>query len=702
MGTFQWEPNANSLSAMNDGLKPGPLMGSQESLMLDRKKTSKPRIFRQRRCQPRHSLNRKTPRPSASISSRNATPVPTRIATTLSRDNTMSRSLVKVYEAKDENADPQRALNLLRKSIETQPYSSISQREMAALIKKIEDVLLREKLYGSSSSDSGEVTIPSSLSDSISNSENIDPEYFTDATSVSSTPRVTVEEIPDAEPAEAQTAHKRNCPHCGGKPNYYCSKSDCGYFTHTRGDAKRHEEGEKHYPQARFMCCECPLAQADLDENGNPVCEFCGTFCLDFGLLRAHYLHCSDAKNRGKTFGRKDHFIQHLREEHTILNDAQHVAGSKYPVVSNWPRHCSRCLKTFQTWEQRMKHLAEHAEEDFHPQGFGKKPKDDDDDEDKDDHHGGGGRSQGKGVGRQFNDALPIQHNQASLSGNNAPSSHGHYRSRTQTVPSDVSSPEILKLSVTSRKPSLALERYLNDTESPVPIPLGYQKCEGQESSYHELGHTSARAHQQFLAIRTGPALQQLRTPASSQVPRPRVPAFDPVAAAYQAGKIDADAERFGFAERNYPIPIPSDKQEKALQLYVRYKREVKLALEPTSATNDSFRLMVPGPTTARSVASKSTHSQRATFISTSTYDGATDLSSAVSFDGNESSLSIEDQPGESISFSGEKVKQRARKRSNPTTGAKAALIRCLGSCSVCRSRRVPVSKFDCFDCLAN
>ncbi|KAH8597445.1 hypothetical protein B0O99DRAFT_77128 [Bisporella sp. PMI_857] len=596
------------------------------------------------------------PRPSASVSTKNISSVPLRTPATLSRDNNISRSLVGVDGAKDDTVDPQRALNILRKSIETQPYSSISQREMADLIKKIEDVVLREKLYGSSSSDNGEVTIPSTMSDSISNSEIINLEDSTDATSVSSTPRLTAEEIPNVEPAEAQTVHKQNCPHCGNRPNYYCSRSDCGYFAHTRGDAKRHEEGEKHYPQARFMCCECPLSQADLNKNGRPVCEFCEVICMDFRLLRAHYLRCSHAKDRGKTFGRKDHFIQHLREEHGIPNDTLLVAGSRYPISSNWPKQCSRCSKTFQTWEERMSHLAEHAEEDFHPRGFGKKPKDDDDDDDdddnKDDYHGGG-RFHGKRAGRQFDTAMPMQHKQASSSGNNNHSSHGNYQSRTEAVLSDISN-----LEKPSRKPSLTLERYLNDTESPIPIPLRYQKCEGQEHSCHESSGTSARAHQRASVIKAWQAPQQLKLPASLQLkPRPY-----------------------------YPVPIPSNKQNKELQLYINYKREVELELNTTSTANDSFSSI-----TTESILSK--HCKTTTPISTSTYNGATDVYPVVSFDNSQSSLSTKNQLRELISYNKRNDKKRTR-RLSPEARAKAALIRCLGSCSICRSRRLPVSKF--------
>jgi hypothetical protein len=713
MGTFLWERIDNSLSSMNDGVTSGSMMGSRESSMLDRKKTSNARVFRRRRYHPRHIPNRKAPQSSASGGIKNGTPIPPKTPT-MPRDNMISSSMTEVDKMKDDHVDPERALNLLKRSIETQPYSSISQREMAALIKKIEDVVLREKMYGSSSSDSGEVTIPSTVSDSISNSESIEPEYSSDATSMSSTPRLPVDETPDAEAAEAQTVHKVNCPHCGNKPNYYCSKRGCGYFAHTRGDAKRHEEGEKHYPQARFMCCECPLAHAQLNANGHPICEFCNTFCLNSGLLRAHYLHCADAKNLGKTFSRKDHFIQHLREEHNIFNDAQYVVASRYPIASNWPRQCSRCPKTFQTWEERMKHLAEHAEEDFHSRAFSKKPKGDDDDDDNDDHHGGGGRSQGKGVGRQVKAALPMQHNPASTSFSNALSSYDNYRSRRQAAPSKIS-----ELPDTSRKPSLALERYLNDKESPVPIPLGYQKCESQDTRLVtrtlQNNNLEMRCHE--LAASDGntrPLHARKRSP-SPGIPLPAVQDMQDENAGCIQPTCDSSLRESTRAPRQlltartapfvpifqtllsskmkpypiYPIPIPSDKREKALQLYVKYKREVELALEHTSFHPTSHI------TTKSVVTSTPACRQISTSISSSTSDGLTDLSSVISFDDRESSFSGKNLLGDLISFDGKTVKRRARRGLNPTAKAKAALIRFLGSCWVCRSRRVPVSSFE-------
>jgi hypothetical protein len=144
----------------------------------------------------------------------------------------------------------------------------------------------------------------------------------------------------------------------------------------------------------------------------------------------------------------------------------------------------------------------------------------------------------------------------------------------------------------------------------------------------------------------------------------------------------------------NYPLPIPHDKQAKALQLYKQYKLEKTLSQQPQSAVSNhhGFHLNVPGPLPPRSTTSVgSSRHHRALSISTSAYDAPTDLSSVVSFDDNESPTS-RGRHDELMSFDGKKIRQRRRSKLNPTKRAKAALVRCLGSCWVCRSRRVPVS----------
>jgi hypothetical protein len=133
-----------------------------------------------------------------------------------------------------------------------------------------------------------------------------------------------------------------------------------------------------------------------------------------------------------------------------------------------------------------------------------------------------------------------------------------------------------------------------------------------------------------------------------------------------------------------YPIKIPPEKQARALELYNTLKLAEYMAENEPATHNDGYLL---APSTARSVKSQTSSKGRgAPSTSASMYDTMTDYGSVVSFDQSPISAT------EFMSYNGKKVKTRQRKRLTPTGRAKAALVRYLGSCLPCRSRRVPVS----------
>jgi hypothetical protein len=114
-----------------------------------------------------------------------------------------------------------------------------------------------------------------------------------------------------------------------------------------------------------------------------------------------------------------------------------------------------------------------------------------------------------------------------------------------------------------------------------------------------------------------------------------------------------------------YPIPIPAEKLEKALNLYKIYK----VAKYEEELTGEPPNLMVRQDDT----------------LSTDANDG-----SDFERDMSESDLS---KPNAALStFKGKKTKTRIRPQLSEAARAKTALIRHLGSCLPCRKRRVPVS----------
>lgn len=216
--------------------------------------------------------------------------------------------------------------------------------------------------------------------------------------SVSSTPRQPSYEL---DSSQTQSSHEP-CALCGVEPLYCCTFRACSYAIHDFSDWKRHEESGKHWPQQRYMCTECPTPSTD--SLGNPACGFCLVSFSQLGTSRsAHYLQCTVAMRKAKTFQRCDKLFAHLRITHGMVNPSQQAAASKFSLNTQWPRQCGYCDIIFQTWEERMEHLAEHFKEgldksagklpfrgpkDSHPKRpeFGRRDDDSDDDDDSNDH----------------------------------------------------------------------------------------------------------------------------------------------------------------------------------------------------------------------------------------------------------------------------------------------------------------------------
>lgn len=139
---------------------------------------------------------------------------------------------------------------------------------------------------------------------------------------------------------------------------YQCTFPECHYSSDFQVDWKRHEGKAGHWPQERFMCLQCNMPSIDL--KGNPTCAFCSLPFSILGDARTHYLQCMCAREKGKTFGRKDHLCKHLEVEHGRKDMIESTKAWSYPVLSDWPRECGFCGRIFETWDQRMTHIGYH------------------------------------------------------------------------------------------------------------------------------------------------------------------------------------------------------------------------------------------------------------------------------------------------------------------------------------------------------
>ena len=284
--------------------------------------------------------------------------------------------------------------------------SEFSQRKATALLSQLKQLYDDERKYGKPQDDISNTSLTSTDSisqDCLSDSEIVDLDGISENTSISSTPRQPYGQESAATGVELLVQQSRAKQ--AFKPLFHCTFGGCSFSTHSSSDWKRHEEGEKHWPQKRSMCLECPAPQTDL--QGNLICEFCSVPFFGGGAnARAHYLQCMAARENGRTFARQDHLIQHLREKHGQVNIIQVAAAGEFGVISSWPRQCGFCGQFFESWSHRMEHIGQHYKEGanisswklpfprskgFHPSGSAPRRKDEDDDSSDDDFDGNNG-----------------------------------------------------------------------------------------------------------------------------------------------------------------------------------------------------------------------------------------------------------------------------------------------------------------------
>jgi len=396
------------------------------------------------------------------------------------------------------HAEQQQALAVLKKTF--QPSSVFSAQKFTDLMAQIEQLVIDNQKYFDPTPHPAGTVLASTASttlDSYSNSGLVDSGCLTDDTSVSSPNCPQANNAKDSSLSEERghRAH-RQCGKCGVKPLLYCTRKNCGYSTHIFTDWKRHEEGERHWPQERFMCLECPKAQNPTDVSRRPSCEFCNNPFQLGELARAHYIICESARRKNTTFGRKDRLIQHVREEHGLTYTNLQVSTWGYAINSRWPRQCGFCEIQFTDWEQRARHIAEHFEEgkdmsdwkwppvrpnDFRPPGPHNYPKDDDSDSgnDFDDSNGG---LRGRNTVRKRNAtssaarARNPTHRGGSQSFRSDPRERSHQLQGTEHLLQEN------HLDITNARSrgnlSVALERYLNDPYEPIGVRMNFLRSE--------------------------------------------------------------------------------------------------------------------------------------------------------------------------------------------------------------------------------
>jgi hypothetical protein len=140
---------------------------------------------------------------------------------------------------------------------------------------------------------------------------------------------------------------------------YQCTYPKCTYASTSPVDWKRHEEKDKHWPQKRFMCLECPICKIGL--QGRILCRYCRIHVPIMEEIRVHNLACDVARKNGTTFARKDKLVEHLQKDHSMDRAAalDQTLQWYYDIDSKWPRQCGFCASAFEDWDERATHLVE-------------------------------------------------------------------------------------------------------------------------------------------------------------------------------------------------------------------------------------------------------------------------------------------------------------------------------------------------------
>jgi len=260
-------------------------------------------------------------------------------------NNLISRKKPKVQPRKAETV----ALRSNRKS------TALLRQQAESLLSQVKQLLDKETSLNSLSTDPDDIVrseMPFTASFSFSNTTDSACQIKS-GSEIPFTPNQPKYDSEDVLATEVDTTH----PPTAFKI-YQCTFPECHYSSDSQVDWKRHERKEGHWPQERFMCLQCNMPNIDLE--GNPMCAFCSLPFSMLGDARTHYLQCMCARERGKTFGRKDHLCKHLEVEHNRRDMVEKTKAWSYAVYSDWPRECGFCGRLFQTWEQRMRHIGTH------------------------------------------------------------------------------------------------------------------------------------------------------------------------------------------------------------------------------------------------------------------------------------------------------------------------------------------------------
>jgi hypothetical protein len=141
---------------------------------------------------------------------------------------------------------------------------------------------------------------------------------------------------------------------------FYCTF--CQKRFHSHVEWSRHEQ-TIHMPKELWVCCP---RTGEFPKR----CPFCERAHPSPAHLADHnYLSCQEKPLVGRTFSRKDRFLQHVSQVHKVspeqkparLTELEHAWRHSLPLhIGHQALHCGFCGQTFATYQERTEHVRRH------------------------------------------------------------------------------------------------------------------------------------------------------------------------------------------------------------------------------------------------------------------------------------------------------------------------------------------------------
>ncbi|KAF2473553.1 uncharacterized protein BDR25DRAFT_340931 [Lindgomyces ingoldianus] len=147
-------------------------------------------------------------------------------------------------------------------------------------------------------------------------------------------------------------------PNTVARTQFPCTVPDCSRVFTTQYEWLRHENSV-HYAVKTWVCCRTPISVDGNDQKvGDQDLDMGEQFCKTFSK-------CLQKPESERTFSRRDHLVQHLRNSHqqvpeTVVTQMATQWEQQADVSSNEHLGCYACDVQFETWETRKKHFSRH------------------------------------------------------------------------------------------------------------------------------------------------------------------------------------------------------------------------------------------------------------------------------------------------------------------------------------------------------